>query len=64
MSFGLKNARTTFQQLLDKTFKEIRRNLEVYFDYILVKSKREKDHLQNLKETFKNLSEVGLRIKA
>lgn len=39
MPFGLKNVCTTYQWLVNKIFKdEIRRNLEVYIDDMLVKS--------------------------
>lgn len=38
MPFGLKNAGTTYQRLVNKIFKEkIRRGIEVYIDYMLVK---------------------------
>ena len=53
MPFGLKNAGTTYQRLVNKMFsKWIERNMEVYVDDMLVKSKEELTHLDNLKETF------------
>ena len=40
MPFGLKNVGTTSQRMMNKVFiKQIRRNMEVYVDDILVKSK-------------------------
>lgn len=40
MPFGLKNARATYQQLVNKKFmKQIGINVEVYVDDMLVKSK-------------------------
>ena len=40
MPFGLKNARATYQRLVNKMFnKQIGRNMEVYVDDMLVKSK-------------------------
>lgn len=37
--FGLKNVRATYQQLVNKIFKDqIGRNMEVYVDDILIKS--------------------------
>ena len=52
MSFGLKNARATYQRLMNKMFiHQIRRNVQVYVDDMLVKSLRENDHLNNLRET-------------
>ncbi|KAL2226671.1 UNVERIFIED_CONTAM: Retrovirus-related Pol polyprotein from transposon opus [Sesamum indicum] len=47
MSFGLKNAGATYQQLVNKMFSElIGRTMEVYVDDMVVKSKRSQDHLE------------------
>ena len=49
MLFRLKNAGTTYQRLVNQMFsKQIRRNMEVYVDDILVKSKETKTHLAGL----------------
>ena len=49
MPFGLKNAEATYQRLVNKIFnKQIRRNMEVYVDDMLVKSKEESAHLDDL----------------
>ena len=49
MLFRLKNVRATYQSLMNKMFThEIGRNVQVYVDDMLVKSLREKDHLNNL----------------
>ena len=56
MPFGLKNAEATYQRLVNQMFeKQIGRNVEVYIDDMLVKSKEEEDHLDDLKETFNTL---------
>ena len=56
MSFGLKNAGATYQRLVNKMFsKQIGRNMEVYVHDMLIKSKEELAHLDNLKETFATL---------
>ena len=56
MPFGLKNAGATYQRLVNKMFnKQIGRNMEVYVDDMLVKSKEELVHLDNLRETVANL---------
>ena len=53
MSFGLKNAGATYQRLVNHMFRpQIRRNVEVYVDDMLVKSLDEDKHLDNLRETF------------
>ena len=53
MPFGLKNVGATYQRLVNKMFnKQISRNMEVYVDDMLVKSKEELAHLDDLRETF------------
>ena len=56
MPFGLKNARATYQRLVNHMFRlQIGRNVEVYVDDMLVKSVRETQHLNDLQETFDTL---------
>ena len=63
MSFGLKNARATYQRLMNKMFiHQIRRNVQVYVDDMLVKSLRENDHLNNLRETFNTLHSYNMKL--
>ena len=63
MSFGLKNAGATYQRLMNKMFAhQIRRNVQVYIDDMLVKSRREEDHLDNLKETFDTLYSYNMKL--
>ncbi|GFZ03434.1 hypothetical protein Acr_16g0000580 [Actinidia rufa] len=51
--FGLKNARATYQRLVNKMFKEqIGKTMEVYIDDMLVKSLRSPDHIAHLEEAF------------
>ena len=47
--FELKNAGATYQRLMNKMFThQLGRNIQVYVDYMLVKSVRENDHLSDL----------------
>ncbi|XP_065004152.1 uncharacterized protein LOC103981981 [Musa acuminata AAA Group] len=63
MSFGLKNAGTTYQRAVNKMFAaQIRRNVEVYVDDMIVKSHMAADHLTDLAETFSTLRKYGLRL--
>lgn len=56
MLFGLKNTRETYQRLVNKMFKDqIKRNVEVYVEDMLVKSLQTKQHLSDLSETFQTL---------
>ena len=58
MPFGLKNAGATYQRLVNKIFsKQIERNMEVYMDDMLVKSKEELAYLDDLRETFATLGQ-------
>ena len=58
MPFGPKNVRATYQRLVNKMFsKQIGRNIEVYVDDMLVKSREELAHLDDLKETFITLKQ-------
>ena len=63
MPFRLKNARATYQRLVNCLFShQIRRNVEVYVDDILVKSKDEANHLDDLKETFSTLRKYNMKL--
>ena len=63
MPFGLKNAGATYQKLVNRMFShQIGRNFEVYLDDMLVKSKDEANHLDNLKETFSTLCKYNMKL--
>uniref|UniRef100_A0A2N9F1K7 Uncharacterized protein n=1 Tax=Fagus sylvatica TaxID=28930 RepID=A0A2N9F1K7_FAGSY len=63
MPFGLKNAGATYQRLMNRMFHDqIGRNVEVYIDDMLVKSKEEDDHLDDLRETFQTLRKYQMKL--
>ena len=63
MPFGLKNAGATYQRLVNQMFsKRIGWNIEVYVDDMLVKSKVEESHLDDLKETFETLRQWKMKL--
>ena len=63
MPFGLKNVGATYQRLMNKMFtNQIRRNVQVYVNDMLVKSRREDDHLEDLKETFDTLRSYNMKL--
>ena len=63
MPFGLKNARATYQRLVNKMFsQQIGRNMKVYVDDMLVKIKEELTYLDNLKETFATFKKYQVRL--
>ena len=56
MLFRLKNVGAIYQRLVNRMFsQQIGRNVEVYVNDMLVKSKEEENHMDNLIETFKTL---------
>ncbi|GJX84596.1 reverse transcriptase domain-containing protein [Tanacetum coccineum] len=63
MTFGLKNAGATYQRLVDKAFqKQIGRNLEVYVDDLVIKSRSEQEIIRGIEETFKTLREINMKL--
>ncbi|KAL0288939.1 UNVERIFIED_CONTAM: Retrovirus-related Pol polyprotein from transposon [Sesamum radiatum] len=63
MPFGLKNAGATYQRLVEKIFRpQIGRNVEVYVDDMLVKSKKAEEHVEDLEETFSVLRKYKLKL--
>ena len=64
MSFGLKNAGAPYQRLMNKMFiHQIGTNVQVYVDDMLVKSIREDDCLDDLKEIFDTLHSYNVKLK-
>ena len=65
MPFGLKNAGAMYQWMMTRMFRDkIGHTVEVYIDYMVVKSKREIQHVDDLKEVFKVLRRHKLRLNA
>nr|GEV31964.1 reverse transcriptase domain-containing protein [Tanacetum cinerariifolium] len=63
MSFGLKNAGATYQRQVDKAFqKKIGRNLEVYMDDLVIKSRMKHEIIRDIDETFKTLKEINMKL--
>ena len=65
MPFGLKNARSTYQCMMTKMFEpQLGRNIEVYIDDMVVKSKIIAKHLNDLGSVFEILKRHKLRLNA
>ena len=63
MPFGLKNVGTNYQRLVNQMFtKQIGRNMEVYVDDMLVKSREAKTHLADLQEAFDTLKRYKMKL--
>lgn len=60
---GLKNVEATYQQLMDKVFKDLINNIvEVYVDDIVVKSQKVEDHPSTLSKVFNRISAHNMRL--
>ena len=65
MPFGLKNEGSTYQQMMTKMFEpQLGKNVEVYIDDMVVKSKLVSEHLTDLTSIFEILREHKLRLNA
>nr|XP_018677063.1 PREDICTED: uncharacterized protein LOC108951942 [Musa acuminata subsp. malaccensis] len=63
MPFGLKNIGATYQRMVNELFKQqLGRNMEVYIDDMIVKSKSISTHLANLAETFRILMRFNMHL--
>jgi hypothetical protein len=63
MAFGLKNGWATYQKCVHIVLEpQIGRNIEAYIDDIVVKSKKQEDLFDDLKETFDNLCKYKMML--
>lgn len=63
MMFELKNAGATYQRLVNIMFTEqIRVNMEVYVDDMLIKTKYQKDHVKDLSKCFTILRKYNMKL--
>jgi hypothetical protein len=63
MTFGLKNARATYQKAIQKCLKtQIGKNIEAYVDDVVVKTTEEDKLIADLTETFANLREFQWKL--
>ena len=65
MPFGLKNASSTYQRMMTRMFEpQLGKNIEIYVDDMVVKSKMVLKHLGDLGSTFNVLRKHKLRLNA
>jgi hypothetical protein len=63
MPFGLKNAGATYQWLVNKMFQaQIRKNMDVYVDDMLVKSTKSVNQVHDLHKVFETLKQYGMKL--
>ena len=65
MPFGLKNAGSTYQRMMTKMFEsQLGKNVEIYIDDMVVKSKLVSEHLADLSNIFEILRKHKLHLNA
>ena len=64
MPFGVTNAPTTFNRLMDRIFRKHRSFTGVFFDNIIVYSKTLEEHKEHLTKVFKELKEHKLYVNS
>ena len=65
MPFGLKNAGSTYQRMMTRMFEpQLGKNIEVYIDDMVVKSKVEYEHVNDLRDIFEILRKHKLCLNA
>ena len=65
MSFGLKNAGSTYQRMMTRMFElQLGKSIKIYVDDMVVKSKVVSKHLGDLGSTFNVLRKHKLRLNA
>ena len=63
--FGLKNAGSTYQRMMTRMFEsQLGKNIEIYIDDMVVKSKVASEHLGDLGTIFEILRKYKLRLNA
>ena len=65
MPFGLKNAGSTYQRMMTRMFESLLgKNIKIYIDHMVVKSKMVSEHLGDLRAVFEILRSYKLRLNA
>ena len=65
MPFGLKNAESTYQRMMTRMIEsQLGKNIEIYIDDMVVKSKMVSEHVGDLRAIFEILRKYKLRLNA
>ena len=65
MPFGLKNAGSTYQKMMTRIFEpQLGKNIKIYIDDMIVKSKLKSEHVNDLGNIFEILRRHKLRLNA
>jgi hypothetical protein len=65
MPFGLRNAGATYQRCMQKCLHDqIDKNVQVYVDDVIIKTKESKTLIDDLRETFPNLRRFRMKLNS
>ena len=65
MPFSLKNARSTYQMMMTRMFEpQLEKNIEIYIQDMVVKSKLESEYINDLGNIFEILRRHKLRLNS
>ena len=63
MPFGLKNAGATYMRAMTTVFHDmIHKEIEVYVDDVIIKSKHQEDHVADLRKFFQRLRRYDIKL--
>ena len=63
MPFGLKNAGATYMRAMTTIFHDMmHKEIEVYVDDVIIKSKSQADHIKDLRKFFERLRRYNLKL--
>ena len=63
MPFGLKNTGTTYQKAMVMLFHDMmHKEIEVYVDYLIAKSRENESYIENLRKLFERLRKFQLKL--
>ena len=63
MPFGLKNAGATYQRAMVTLFHDMmHKEIEVYVDDLIAKSRKDESHIENLRKLFERLRKFQLKL--
>src|SRR3954463_5296820 len=63
MPFGLRNAGATYQRCMQKCLQDqLDKNVQVYFDDVVIKNKQSHTLIEDLRQTFANLRKFWMKL--
>ncbi|VDO45600.1 unnamed protein product, partial [Heligmosomoides polygyrus] len=64
MPMGLKGAPATFQRVMDDFKKQLRAQVFIYIDDLIITSETPEEHLHDVDEVLGKIEQIGMKLKA